>query len=78
MAGLKAAREAFYTGEIAHQIATFVQRHGGLLDVDDLAAFETKVETPVSAHYRGYDGLQVWSLESRPGLPPAIAVVGRV
>ena len=54
MAGLKAAREAFYTGDMAHQIATFVQRHGGLLDVDDLAAFETKVETPVSAHYRGY------------------------
>jgi gamma-glutamyltranspeptidase / glutathione hydrolase len=54
-AGLKAAREAFYTGDIARQIATFVQRHGGLLDIDDLAAFETKVETPVSANYRGYE-----------------------
>jgi gamma-glutamyltranspeptidase/glutathione hydrolase len=54
-AGLKAACEAFYTGDIAHQIADFVQRHGGLLDVDDLAAFETKVETPISAHYRGYE-----------------------
>jgi gamma-glutamyltranspeptidase/glutathione hydrolase len=54
-AGLMAAHEAFYTGDIAHQIATFVQRHGGLLDVDDLAAFETKVEMPVSVNYRGYE-----------------------
>lgn len=54
-AGLKAARELFYCGEMAQQIAAFVQRHGGLLDVEDLAAFETKVETPVSTTYRGYD-----------------------
>ena len=54
-AGLRAAREAFYTGDIAHQIGDFVRRHGGLLDTDDLAAFETQVETPVSVHYRGYD-----------------------
>ena len=54
-AGLMAAREAFYTGDIARQIADFVQRHGGLLDTDDLAAFETKVEVPVSVNYRGYE-----------------------
>jgi gamma-glutamyltranspeptidase / glutathione hydrolase len=52
-AGLNAARKAFYQGDIARQIASFVQRHGGLLDVDDLAAFETKVEAPVSVNYRG-------------------------
>jgi gamma-glutamyltranspeptidase / glutathione hydrolase len=55
VAGLKAAREAFYQGDIARQIASFVQRQGGLLDMDDLAAFETKVETPVSVMYRGYE-----------------------
>lgn len=54
-AGLKAARDLFYRGEIARQIAAFVQREGGLLDVDDLASFETRVETPVSTRYRGYD-----------------------
>ena len=53
-AGLNAARKAFYQGDIARLIASFVQRHGGLLDVDDLAAFETKVEAPVSVDYRGY------------------------
>ncbi len=54
-AGLKAARDCFYRGEIAHQIASFVRRHGGLLDLDDLAGFQTKVETPVSTLYRGYE-----------------------
>jgi gamma-glutamyltranspeptidase / glutathione hydrolase len=52
-AGLKAACKAFYQGDIARQIAAFVQRQGGLLEVDDLATFETKVETPVSVAYRG-------------------------
>jgi gamma-glutamyltranspeptidase/glutathione hydrolase len=54
-AGLRAAGDVFYKGEIAQRIASFVQHHGGLLDVDDLAAFETKVETPVSVKYRGYE-----------------------
>jgi gamma-glutamyltranspeptidase/glutathione hydrolase len=53
--GLRAARDLFYRGEIAQQIASFARHHGGLLDVEDLAAFETKVETPVSINYRGYE-----------------------
>jgi gamma-glutamyltranspeptidase / glutathione hydrolase len=54
-AGLSAALDLFYRGEIAQHIAHFVQQHGGLLDADDLAAFKTKVETPVSVRYRGYE-----------------------
>ncbi len=54
-AGLQAVRDVFYRGEIAQDIAAFVQREGGLLDADDLAAFATQVETPVSLNYRGYD-----------------------
>jgi gamma-glutamyltranspeptidase/glutathione hydrolase len=54
-AGLSAALDLFYRGEIAQHIAAFARQHGGLLDVDDFAAFETKVETPVSATYRGYE-----------------------
>jgi gamma-glutamyltranspeptidase/glutathione hydrolase len=53
-AGLQAAREAFYRGEIAQHIGAFVQQQGGLLDAEDLARFATRVETPVSTTYRGY------------------------
>jgi gamma-glutamyltranspeptidase / glutathione hydrolase len=54
-AGLSAALDVFYRGEIAQHIGTFVQQHGGLLDADDLAVFTTKVETPVSVRYRDYE-----------------------
>jgi gamma-glutamyltranspeptidase/glutathione hydrolase len=54
-AGLRAAREAFYRGEIARQIAAFAQDQGGLLTLEDLATFTTKEETPASIRYRGYE-----------------------
>jgi gamma-glutamyltranspeptidase / glutathione hydrolase len=54
-AGLQAAHDLFYRGEIARQMVTFVQREGGLLDLEDLATFVTKIETPVTTRYRGYD-----------------------
>jgi gamma-glutamyltranspeptidase / glutathione hydrolase len=54
-AGLRAAHDCFYRGEIAQRIASFVQAHGGLLDMEDLAGFQTKVESPVSVNYRGYE-----------------------
>ena len=54
-AGLQAAREVFYRGAIAQHIVAFAQRHGGLLELDDLATFTTRIETPVSVLYRGYE-----------------------
>ena len=44
----------FYRGQIARQIAADMQRHGGLLTLDDLAAIESPVERePISITYRG-------------------------
>jgi len=40
--------DAFYRGEVAAEIARYSQDHDGLLAREDLAAFETKVEDPVS------------------------------
>ena len=37
-AGLQAARDLFYRGEIAREIAAFYQSQGGLLTYDDLAS----------------------------------------
>lgn len=54
-AGLHAAREVFYRGAIADRIVAFSERHGGLLSHEDLATFRTKLETPASALYRGYE-----------------------
>lgn len=54
-AGLQAALDLFYRGDIAQEIADFAQREGGLLEAGDFAAFETRVEEPVTVNYRGYD-----------------------
>jgi gamma-glutamyltranspeptidase / glutathione hydrolase len=53
-AALKAARDRFYKGDIAREMAKFSEENGGLFRYDDFAEFEAKVETPVSIDYRGY------------------------
>lgn len=54
-AGLKAARDLFYRGDIAREIAAFCEANGGLYRYDDLASYAVKIEEPVSVDYRGYD-----------------------
>lgn len=52
-AGLEAARAAFYTGDIGARIVSYHGEHGGLLTADDMAAFRSPVEKPVSVDYHG-------------------------
>lgn len=54
-AGLRAARDAFYRGDIAAAIADFHRAEGGWLTRDDMAAFRVEVEEPVRYRYRGMD-----------------------
>lgn len=54
LAGLKAARAAFYEGDIA---ATFVDYHkanGGWLRMEDMAGFDAEIEAPVRIAYKDY------------------------
>jgi gamma-glutamyltranspeptidase/glutathione hydrolase len=46
-------RDAFYQGWIAERIAQTVQREGGVLTTDDLAAHHSDWVSPVSTTYRG-------------------------
>jgi gamma-glutamyltranspeptidase/glutathione hydrolase len=54
LAGLKAARDRFYKGDIAREMAHFSEENGGLFRYDDFASYTAKVEEPVSTTYRGY------------------------
>lgn len=45
---LGAVHDAFYRGEVADEIARFARERDGLLEADDLARFETRIEEPVS------------------------------
>jgi gamma-glutamyltranspeptidase/glutathione hydrolase len=62
-AGLDAARERFYRGDIAREIVAWSDGNGGLLAAEDLARFTTRLESPVSADYRGVTVLKCgpWS-----------------
>jgi gamma-glutamyltranspeptidase/glutathione hydrolase len=53
-AGLKAARDFFYKGEIAREMAQFSEENGGLFRYEDFATYTAKLEEPVSINYRGY------------------------
>lgn len=54
-AGIRAARDRFYRGDIAEQMAAFIQKEGGWLSMSDLARFHVEVERAVTINYRGYD-----------------------
>jgi len=51
---LKAARDRFYKGDIARELAAFSEANGGLFRYSDFAEYAAEIETPVSVDYRGY------------------------
>jgi gamma-glutamyltranspeptidase/glutathione hydrolase len=51
---LKAARDRFYKGDIAREMAKFSEENGGLFRYEDFASYTAKVEEPVFVDYRGY------------------------
>jgi gamma-glutamyltranspeptidase/glutathione hydrolase len=46
MAGLEAARDAFYRGDIAKKIVAFMKEEGGLLSAEDLADYRSPIGPP--------------------------------
>jgi gamma-glutamyltranspeptidase/glutathione hydrolase len=53
-AGVAAARDRFYRGDIAQEMVAFLQAHGAPFDADDFADFYARVEEPTSTTYSGY------------------------
>ncbi len=53
-AGIAAARDRFYRGDIAQEMVAFLQAHGAPFEADDFADFYARVEEPTSTTYRGY------------------------
>ncbi|MFZ3264624.1 MAG: gamma-glutamyltransferase [Terriglobales bacterium] len=45
----------FYHGALARELASAIQKNGGLITAADLAAYEVKEREPVRGTYRGYD-----------------------
>jgi len=62
-AGIAAARERFYRGDIAATIGAFSERVGGLLRATDLAGYRAGLEAPVRFSFAGRDilGQPAWT-----------------
>src|SRR5690606_7184060 len=54
-AGLQAARDAFYKGDIAKTIVEYHRANGGWMRENDLANFRVEVERPKSVSFEGAD-----------------------
>ncbi len=52
-------RDAFYKGEIAEKIVSYVREQGGFLSMKDFEGHTSEWVEPISTNYRGYD---VWEL----------------
>src|SRR5262252_744051 len=63
LAGIAAARERFYRGDIASTIGAFSERVGGLLRAGDLAGYRATFESPARVSFAGRDilGQAAWT-----------------
>jgi gamma-glutamyltranspeptidase/glutathione hydrolase len=55
VAGIAAARDLFYTGDIAREMVAFLKEHQAPWELDDFSEYFAKVEQPAMTTYRGYD-----------------------
>ena len=65
VAGIEAARDAFYKGDVARRIIEFIHEnpvedasgkaHAGLFTREDFAEWQPQVEEPLTVNYRGLD-----------------------
>jgi gamma-glutamyltranspeptidase / glutathione hydrolase len=55
VAAIRAGRDAFYKGDIAHRIADADRAAGGVFAYEDLAEYHGSIEQPVSTSFHGYD-----------------------
>ncbi|MGH9218462.1 MAG: gamma-glutamyltransferase family protein, partial [Vicinamibacterales bacterium] len=53
-AGIVAARDRFYKGDIAREMVAFLQQHGAPFDLSDFAEYYARIEEPAKTTYRGY------------------------
>ena len=51
---IRTARDFFYKGEVAEEIARFVQEQGGLLTLQDMKEFSVDLESPSIGRYKEY------------------------
>lgn len=75
-AGLKAARDVFYTGSVGRAVTDFHKANGGLLTQEDMAAFACEIEEPLAFQYGDYTVLTHREWCQGPILPMVLNILG--
>jgi gamma-glutamyltranspeptidase/glutathione hydrolase len=74
-AGLKAARDAFYKGDIAREVTKFIEKEGGLMRFEDFADFSVKLEPTVRTRFEGIDLHACGPWSQGPTLPMTLNIL---
>jgi gamma-glutamyltranspeptidase/glutathione hydrolase len=74
-AGIAAARQRFYRGDVATAIGAFSERTGGLLRASDLASFRASFEAPARLTFAGREILAQGAWTQGPVLLQALAML---
>jgi gamma-glutamyltranspeptidase/glutathione hydrolase len=69
---IRAADDRFYRGDIAREFVRGSAEQGGLITMDDLAAWKVHIEEPVSTNYRGYEVYKLTSWVQGPVMLQAL------
>jgi gamma-glutamyltranspeptidase/glutathione hydrolase len=78
LAGIAAARERFYRGDVAAMIGAFSERLGGLLRASDLADYRARVEPPLRTRFAGREILGQSAWTQGPVLMQALGMLATV
>lgn len=75
VAGLHAARDAFYRGDIAAAIARYHREHEGWVTLEDMAAYSVTFEPPVRTRFGDIELYACGPWCQGPALPQALNIV---
>jgi gamma-glutamyltranspeptidase / glutathione hydrolase len=75
VAGIDAARDEFYRGDIGKEIAHFIQSEGGFVDEDDLASFRSEIEEPPGTTFQGIDVRVCGPWSQGPVIPQTLNIL---
>ncbi|WP_158744546.1 gamma-glutamyltransferase family protein [Acidisphaera sp. L21] len=76
-AGLQAARDAFYRGDLAREITTFQAREGGYLTMQDMANYKSPLEPVLRIDWQGHKVIGCGPWCQGPTLLEALLIVER-
>jgi gamma-glutamyltranspeptidase / glutathione hydrolase len=76
-AGIVAARDRFYKGDIAQEMVAFLKQHQTPFDLSDFAEFYARIEEPAKTTYHGYEVYKHGFGSQGPTLLQALNILDR-